>query len=120
MLQSIELKNLALKDTEEKYLPDQGLVDAIEIAIALDKPLLITGEPGTGKTKLALWLSKLLAIQTEGNACAFRNKPFIFNTKSTSTASDLFYNYDAVSHFGKVQRSKSIEVGTPDDDKLTR
>ena len=37
----------------EKYILDEGLQQAVEVAIALDQPLLLTGEPGTGKTRLA-------------------------------------------------------------------
>jgi Cdc6-like AAA superfamily ATPase len=32
------------------YLPDAGLVDAVNVALLLGQPLLVTGEPGTGKT----------------------------------------------------------------------
>ena len=70
------------------YLPDAGLCDAVNVALLLGKPLLVTGEPGTGKTELA----KSLAYQV--------GKPLhIFNTKTTSTARDLFYRYDALGHF---------------------
>lgn len=108
MEQTIKLQNFVLKDDDTDYLPGPDLIDAIEIAIALGKPLLVTGEPGTGKTKLAFWLAATLANQTAGSSEAFRPKPFTFETKSTSLAADLFYNYDAVSHFGNIQRNRII------------
>ena len=40
-------------DHPSGYLPDQGLVDAVNVALLLNKPLLVTGDPGTGKTQLA-------------------------------------------------------------------
>jgi MoxR-like ATPase len=35
------------------YLPDDGLVNAVNVALLLGQPLLLTGEPGSGKTQLA-------------------------------------------------------------------
>ncbi|MEO8451869.1 MAG: MoxR family ATPase [Gemmatimonadota bacterium] len=80
------------------YLPDPGLVDAVNVAIALGQPLLLTGEPGTGKTQLAYSVSNQL----------FGTPPIVFNTKTTSTARDLFYQYDALRHF----RDSQLRDGT--------
>lgn len=75
------------------YIPDQGLVDAVNVALLLGQPLLLTGEPGTGKTQLAYSLAWELGF----------GEPLIFETKSTSAARDLFYTYDALNHFRAVQ-----------------
>jgi MoxR-like ATPase len=80
----------------EDYIMHEALKNAVEIAIALGQPLLLTGEPGTGKTKLAYKIAHDLAALPDAN---FENKPLIFNTKTTSSARDLFYTYDALSHF---------------------
>jgi MoxR-like ATPase len=72
------------------YLPDPGLVDAIRVALHLRKPLLLTGEPGTGKTDLAYFLNWKL-----GHA----GRPLIFTAKSDSAGRDLFYTYDTVGRF---------------------
>lgn len=40
------------------YLPDDGLRAAYEVARDLDMPLLLTGEPGTGKTEFARWIAR--------------------------------------------------------------
>jgi MoxR-like ATPase len=75
------------------YLPDEGLVDAVNVALLLGQPLLLTGEPGTGKSELARHLAYALGL----------GEPLKFETKSTSTARDLFYTYDAVGHFRAAQ-----------------
>jgi len=79
----------------KEYILQEGLKNAIEVAITLGQPLLLTGEPGTGKTKLAFKVADMLASQDE----RFVAEPFIFNTKTTSNARDLFYTYDALAHF---------------------
>jgi MoxR-like ATPase len=71
------------------YLPDDGLQDAVNVALLLGQPLLLTGEPGTGKTELASHLAHVLGL----------GEPLKFETKSNSVARDLFYTYDAVGHF---------------------
>ncbi|MCY7349604.1 MAG: MoxR family ATPase [Cytophagaceae bacterium] len=91
------------------YLLDPRLQRAVELAYALDKPLLVSGEPGTGKTQLARKVADLLAGQTKDSPAPFLGEPIEFHTKSSASATDLFYTYDAVSHF----RSK------PEDGKKT-
>ncbi len=98
------LKTIRLSDDPLDYYPDEGLLKAFEIAVALGKPLLLSGEPGTGKTKFAHWAAKKLSLQgAEGTAGSFLPKPYVFPVKSTSQASDLFYSYDAVGHFRSGQ-----------------
>jgi len=79
------------------YLPDQGLVEAVNVALTLGRPLLLTGDPGTGKTQLARSLAWQLASRRQLNV----ETPDIekFETKSTSTARDLFYTFDAIRCF---------------------
>lgn len=74
------------------YRPDTGLVDAVNVALLLGQPLLLTGEPGTGKTQLAHSVAWEL-----GYGCD------VFETKSTSTARDLFYYYDTLGRFYAAQ-----------------
>src|ERR1043166_3132509 len=72
------------------YMPDTGLVDAVRVALHLRKPLLLTGEPGTGKTDLAYYLSwKLGHVDKEKNP----RPPLVFIAKSDSAGPDLFYTY---------------------------
>lgn len=77
----------------EKYLADPGLRDACNVALLLGQPLLLTGETGTGKTQLAYSLAWELGF----------GEPLKFETKSTSIARDLFYNYDALTRFQNIQ-----------------
>ena len=82
--------------TPKDYVLPDGLQHALEGAMALGQPLLLTGEPGTGKTTLADWAVWHLN-QKKGRA--FAKEPLRFHTKTTSTARDLFYTYDALAHF---------------------
>ncbi len=77
----------------EKYLADSGLRDACNVALLLGQPLLLTGEPGTGKTFFAASLAWELGF----------DNPLVFETKSTSTARELFYTYDALRQFQDAQ-----------------
>lgn len=88
------------EELPENYIASSGLRDAVNVALALGQPLLITGEPGTGKTRLArsvAWELDLHYLE--------------FHTKTTSTASDLFYHYDALRRFQDVHAGdkKSLE-----------
>lgn len=67
------------------YVAGPELMSAVNISMALQKPLLIKGEPGTGKTKLA-----------EAIAAALGKKLIIWNIKSTTKAQDGLYFYDVV------------------------
>lgn len=78
------------------YYPDPGLVDAINVALLLGQPLLLTGEPGTGKTQAAYSLAWELGF----------DEPLKFETKSSSTATDLFYTYDSLKRFQDAHESK--------------
>lgn len=75
------------------YRPDPGLVDAMNVSLLLGQPLLLTGEPGTGKTQFAYYVSWMLGL----------HPPLVFETKSTSAARELFYTYDALGRFRDVQ-----------------
>lgn len=84
------------RDDPQDYLPDDGLRDAVNVAITLGQPLLVTGEPGTGKTQLAGSVAHTLGLPA----------PLVFHTKSTSAARDLFYRYDSLRHFHDTQFRK--------------
>lgn len=77
----------------EHYLADEGLRDACNVALLLGQPLLLTGEPGTGKTQFAYNLAWELGLAP----------PLKFETKSDSVARDLFYTYDALKRFQDIQ-----------------
>ena len=78
------------------YFPSEGLKAAVNVALALGQPLLLTGEPGTGKTQLAHHVAHFFGL----------GEPLIFNAQTTSTATDLFYHYNALAHFQSSQNAK--------------
>ncbi len=81
----------AFKGTQN-YIASDDLQLAVNAAIALEKPLLIKGEPGTGKTMLAEELAK--ALDTE---------LIQWHIKSTTRAQQGLYEYDAVSRLRDSQ-----------------
>jgi MoxR-like ATPase len=90
-----------------RFVPGKPLETAINTAIAVGEPLLITGEAGTGKTQAAYYAAYKLDIE-----------PVIhFQVKSDSIAKDLLYHFDTVryfhdAHFGKegeLDKKKYVE-----------
>jgi len=67
------------------YIVSRSLVEAVNCAIALERPLLIKGEPGTGKTLLARHVSEGLGMPMES-----------WHIKSTSKATEGLYVYDTL------------------------
>src|SRR4030042_1293309 len=69
----------------KKYLTSAELRHAVNVAVALGRPLLVKGEPGTGKTLLAHAIADDLGLQL-----------LVWNVKSTSKAIEGLYIYDTV------------------------
>jgi MoxR-like ATPase len=69
----------------EGYVASRALQDAVNVALALERPLLLKGEPGTGKTLLAHHVAAALGMQL-----------ITWNIKSTTKARDGLYTYDTV------------------------
>ena len=74
------------------YISTDDLNIAVNAAISLEKPLLIKGEPGTGKTELARQISLSLGLEI-----------IEWNIKSTTKAQQGLYEYDAVSRLRDSQ-----------------
>ena len=72
------------KGTDD-YIVDDDLMLTANIAIKMNKPLLVKGEPGTGKTALAESIAKALGKEL-----------IVWSIKSTTKASDGLYQYDVV------------------------
>jgi len=69
----------------DQYIVSPALRDVVNVSIALKRPLLVKGEPGTGKTLLAHNIAR-----------ALDKKLLIWNIKSTTKAKDGLYVYDTV------------------------
>ncbi len=72
-------------ESTQDYVASEELMASVNIAMALEKPLLIKGEPGTGKTQLAQAVSAALG-----------KKLIIWNIKSTTKAQEGLYIYDTI------------------------
>lgn len=95
---------MSTSKNKREYLPDRGLVAAVKVALDLKMPLLVTGEPGTGKTDLAYWISDNMQ-ELSNSEEELSSEVYRFNTKTTSSAKDLFYRYDALRHFGRQKEN---------------
>src|SRR3974377_1049829 len=76
----------------ERYVATDDLMMAVNAAITLARPLLIKGEPGTGKTQLAQEIARALGRPL-----------YEWHIKSTSKAQQGLYEYDAVSRLRDSQ-----------------
>ncbi len=80
----------------KNYVATDDLMMAVNAALALERPLLIKGEPGTGKTMLALEVAQ-----------ALKRPLYEWHIKSTTKAQHGLYEYDAVS------RLRDSQLGDP-------
>ena len=89
------------------YRPDPGLADAVNVALLLGQPLLVTGEPGTGKTQLAWHLSRqVLGTDPSGKL----REPLVFEAKTNSTSRELFYSFDTLGRFHQAREGSSRNI----------
>jgi MoxR-like ATPase len=76
----------------QEYVATDDLTIAVNAAVTLERPLLVKGEPGTGKTELARQVAKALGLDM-----------IEWNIKSTTKAQQGLYEYDAVSRLRDSQ-----------------
>lgn len=98
------------------YVPDDGLVDAVNVALILGRPLLLTGDPGTGKTQLASSLAWQLAARKRLNVISTTVEKF--ETKSTSVSRDLFYTFDAIRRFQAARQETAAPSASDADSNV--
>jgi len=85
----------------ETYIAGEDLSVAVNAAVALERPLLVKGEPGTGKTVLAEEVARTLG------------KPLLtWHVKSTTRASQGLYEYDAVARLrdGQLGSERALDI----------
>lgn len=94
--------NYQFRGTDDYIISDDLMLTA-NIAIRMNKPLLVKGEPGTGKTALAESIAKALG-----------RKLIVWSIKSTTKAQDGLYQYDV------VRRLYDSELGNEGVDDVSR
>lgn len=80
----------------DRYQPEAGLVHAVNLALMLGQPLLVTGEPGSGKSTLSYSVAY----------SRFENRHLRYDVKSTTTRTDLLYRYDGVARLRDCQSGR--------------
>jgi MoxR-like ATPase len=87
------------------YQFDDDLIAAVDVAMELGRPLLISGEPGVGKTELGYAIARSLEI----------SNVYLYSVKSNSDASELFYTYDALQRLRDAQLGAGVpSISAPD------
>lgn len=89
----------------EHYVTSDDLAAAVNVALTLGMPLLITGEPGSGKSQLAYRLAWELGFPPIRPGDRY-GVPLKYAVKSTTEARDLFYTFDTVGRFHAAQTEK--------------
>lgn len=93
----------------EPYLPSKKLIEAVKLAQLSGRPLLVKGEPGCGKSRLAD------AVAAELHGKNFRDHYFEWNVKSTSKAQDGLFVIDHLKRLSEAnlgkQSHKSLNIG---------
>ena len=97
----------------EPYLPSPELVKAVNLAIFVGRPLLLEGEAGSGKSRLAYSVAYELGLPL-----------YVWSVRSTSKAEEGLYTYDALLRLYDVQTAKDLPGKTlerdPNDPKQYR
>ena len=114
--EKVSMSDMKFEGTSD-YIATEDLRVAVNAAIVLERPLLIKGEPGTGKTVLAHEVAKAIAAPLQE-----------WHIKSTTKAQQGLYEYDAVSRLRdsqlgdeKVQDiSKQVSVNRDDRVRLVK
>jgi len=83
------------KEYAHDYIATPELKTAVNVALSLGRPLLLTGDPGSGKTLAARWIALRLGLEDDFYA--------EFQVRSDTRARDLRYDFDAVSWYRSSQ-----------------
>ena len=106
----IKSKKKELIENIAPYYPSRELVEAVQYARLLKRPLILRGEPGCGKTKLAQALAFELydgVTDDDGNPVNYRDYYFEWFIKSTTKAVDGLFTFDHLARLRDIQLLKS-------------
>ena len=98
-----------LSKAAERFQPSDDLLLAINAAIAARVPLLLTGEPGTGKTQVAWFLKRYFKIAL-----------FEYQVRSGSQATDLRYDFDAVAYLRDAYLAQNNNAGQTEGEGIDK
>ena len=104
-LKTITITNDVGDNTQ--HIMDENMIQAVNAALAIGRPLLVRGEPGIGKSQLAKAVAKQL------------NRVFLhFVTDAKTESRDLLWHFDAVARLAEAQIIRASQNGTSKDDPL--
>jgi len=112
LLKAARIKREGLPDEViQPYLVHEELSKAVNLAILLKRPLLLMGEPGCGKTRLAQAVAYELYHQEEEDRITrdYREWYFEWNIKSTEKAKDGLYYFDAIERLRDAQAALKLK-----------
>jgi MoxR-like ATPase len=97
----------------KRYHPSKGLLEAVNVALLLERPLLLTGETGCGKTDFAWAVANALGnLLNDSPEQKILLEAYV---RSDSLAKDLLYSYDSVRRFGDANHGGKESLKCADD-----
>ncbi|WP_327287093.1 AAA family ATPase [Streptomyces sp. NBC_01198] len=91
----------AQRETAATFRPPPGLIEAVNAALYLRRPLLLTGSPGTGKSTVAASVAHELSL----------GQVLQWHMTSRSTLTDALYRYDALGRLDATRRNEQDDIG---------
>ena len=89
--------------------PIQRTYDALNIALMLRRPILVSGDPGIGKSSLAYFLAHMLDL----------GAPLVWPINSKTSLTSGLYNYDAIGHLGSTKTNEQADDTTNIEQYIT-